>query len=78
MSDRNLASIPFPRAPSRKNDTAAYPRPVGLRYGLEEYQRKYTGISGSWKYVLHGNEFRTAAPGTFVNDFTFQGNYKLP
>jgi hypothetical protein len=39
---------------------------------------KYTGISGGWKFVLHGNEFRTAVAGTFVNYATVQGDYKLP
>jgi hypothetical protein len=39
---------------------------------------KYAGISGSWKYVGHGPEFRTAAEGTYVEYGNLQGSYKLP
>jgi hypothetical protein len=39
---------------------------------------KYVGISGGATYMIHSNEFRPAAEGTFVNYATFQGSYKLP
>jgi len=39
---------------------------------------KYAGISGDGKYVVHGNEFRPAAEGTYAIYVTFQGSYKLP
>jgi hypothetical protein len=39
---------------------------------------KYAGISGGFSYVIHGNEFRSAAEGTYVNYGTNQGSYKLP
>jgi hypothetical protein len=39
---------------------------------------KYVGISGGFTYVIHGNEFRSAAEGTYANYATNQGSYKLP
>ena len=39
---------------------------------------KYTELTGGGKYVAHGNEFRTAAEGTYVGYNTFEGRYKLP
>jgi hypothetical protein len=39
---------------------------------------KYAGISGNFKFVGHGPEFRTAAEGTSVQYGTTQGSYKLP
>jgi hypothetical protein len=39
---------------------------------------KYVGISGGFTYVIHGNEFRSAAEGTYTNYATNQGSYKLP
>jgi hypothetical protein len=39
---------------------------------------KYAGISGSGTYVIHSNEFRPAAEGTYLNYATIQGTYKLP
>jgi hypothetical protein len=39
---------------------------------------KYTGISGSGAYVIHGNaEFRQPQ-GSYVDYSTIQGNYKIP
>ena len=39
---------------------------------------KYTGISGSGTYVIHGNaEFRQPQ-GSYVDYSTIQGNYKIP
>jgi len=39
---------------------------------------KYTGISGSGTYVTHGNtEFRLPQ-GSYVDNNTIQGNYKIP
>ena len=39
---------------------------------------KYAGISGSWTFVGHGPEFRTAADGTYVQFGNMEGSYKLP
>ena len=39
---------------------------------------KYRGVTGGSEFVVHGNEFRPLAEGTFVNYVTFQGHYKLP
>jgi hypothetical protein len=39
---------------------------------------KYVGVSGGYTYVIHANEFRPGAEGTFVNYATFQGSYKIP
>jgi hypothetical protein len=39
---------------------------------------KYRGIIGGSDYVVHSNEFRPMADGTYVNYVTFQGHYKLP
>jgi hypothetical protein len=39
---------------------------------------KFAGLSGSWTYVAHVNEFRTAVEGTYALPITFQGSYKLP
>ncbi len=39
---------------------------------------KYAGISGSFAFVGHGPEFRTAAEGTYAQYGTIQGSYKLP
>jgi hypothetical protein len=39
---------------------------------------KYRGIIGGSEFVVHSNEFRPMAEGTFVNYVTFQGHYKLP
>ena len=39
---------------------------------------KYAGISGSWTFVGHAPEFRTAAPeSTFVQNGPMQGSYKI-
>jgi len=39
---------------------------------------KYAGISGSFTYVCHGNEFKAAAEGTYLAHCDGQGSYKLP
>ena len=39
---------------------------------------KSSGITGAGTYINHANEFRTAAPGTFVNYIAVKGTYKLP
>jgi hypothetical protein len=39
---------------------------------------KYRGVTGGSEFVVHGNEFRPMAEGTFVNYVTFEGHYKLP
>lgn len=39
---------------------------------------KFRGVTGSSEYVVHSNEFRPLAEGTYVNYVTFQGHYKLP
>jgi hypothetical protein len=39
---------------------------------------KYTGISGTGTYVVHGNEFRPPSQGVIVDYNTIQGNYKIP
>jgi hypothetical protein len=39
---------------------------------------KYAGISGGYRIVLHGPEFRTAAEGTYVQYGKMEGSYKLP
>jgi hypothetical protein len=39
---------------------------------------KYRGGTGSSEFVVHANEFRPLAEGTFVNYVTFEGHYKLP
>jgi hypothetical protein len=39
---------------------------------------KYAGISGGGTYVVHLNEFRAAAEGTYLDYVTKQGSYKLP
>jgi hypothetical protein len=39
---------------------------------------KYAGVSGGIAHVLHGNDFRPAAEGTYFQYATFDGHYKLP
>jgi hypothetical protein len=39
---------------------------------------KFRGLTGGSEFVVHSNEFRPLAEGTFVNYVTFQGHYKLP
>jgi hypothetical protein len=38
---------------------------------------KYAGVNGSFTLVHH-QEFRTAAEGTFAQYIAMQGSYKLP
>jgi len=38
---------------------------------------KYHGITAGSEFVVHANEFRPFAEGTFVNYVTFEGHYKL-
>jgi hypothetical protein len=33
---------------------------------------------GGFEYLVHSNEFRPMAEGTYMNYVTFQGHYKLP
>jgi hypothetical protein len=39
---------------------------------------KFRGLTGGIEYVIHSNEFRPMAEGTYVNYVTFQGHYRLP
>jgi hypothetical protein len=39
---------------------------------------KYAGITGSWTGVFHGQEFKSAAEGTFTEYVELKGSYKLP
>jgi hypothetical protein len=39
---------------------------------------KYSGISGTFTYVAHSSEFKTAEKGTFAQYTLTKGSYKLP
>ena len=39
---------------------------------------RYTGISGVYKYVCHGSDFKAPTEGTFFVHCTSERKYKLP